>query len=58
MAVPSTSHSDGDRMVEEAMMKVYAGIDLHSTNSVLAVMDESGQSQREKRYPNELTVIN
>lgn len=38
-------------------MKVYAGIDLHSTNSVLAVMDEDGQLQREKRYPNELTVI-
>ncbi len=38
-------------------MKVYAGIDLHSTNSVLAVIDEAGQPQHEKRYPNELPVI-
>ena len=38
-------------------MKVYAGIDLHSTNSVLTVIDETGQLHHEKRYPNELPVI-
>jgi transposase len=44
-------------MVEEAKMKVYAGIDLHSTNSVLSFVDENGQLLRERRYPNELPVI-
>lgn len=38
-------------------MKVYAGIDLHSTNSVLSFVDENGQLLRERRYPNELPVI-
>ena len=38
-------------------MKVYAGIDLHSTNSVLDVIDESSGLHHEKRYPNELPVI-
>jgi hypothetical protein len=39
------------------MMKVYAGIDLHSTNSVLTLKNETGQLHQEKRYPNELQVI-
>lgn len=38
-------------------MKVYAAIDLHSTNSVPAVIDETDQLQHQKRYPNELAVI-
>ena len=43
--------------VEEAMMKVYSAIDLHSNNSVLDVIDEVGQLRHEKRYPNELSII-
>jgi transposase len=35
-------------------MSLYAAIDLHSNNSVLAVMDEQGQALLQHRYPNEL----
>jgi transposase len=38
-------------------MKVYAAIDLHSNNSVLAVVDEAGKLIHEARYPNELPII-
>jgi transposase len=38
-------------------MKVYAAIDLHSNNSVLAVVDESGKLIHEARYSNELPMI-
>lgn len=38
-------------------MALYAGIDLHSTNSVLAVIDHTGQLLRSKRLSNDLTAI-
>lgn len=38
-------------------MSLYAGIDLHSNNSVLAVIDETDTSVRQRRLPNELPVI-
>jgi transposase len=38
-------------------MSLYAAIDLHSTNSVLAVLDEHDQPVRQRRLPNELPVI-
>lgn len=34
-----------------------AGIDLHSTNSVLAVIDQTGQLLRSKRLSHDLTAI-
>jgi len=38
-------------------MKLYAGIDLHSNNSVVSVIDEHDQVVAEKRLPNELERI-
>ena len=38
-------------------MSLYAGIDLHSTNSVLAVIDEHDRVLRQCRLPNELSTI-
>ena len=38
-------------------MKLYVGIDLHSNNSVLVVMDEQDRVMYEKRLPNELSSI-
>jgi transposase len=38
-------------------MTLYAGIDLHSTNSVLAVVDQDGKRLHRKRYPNDLDRI-
>ncbi|MGB8635230.1 MAG: transposase, partial [Rhodanobacteraceae bacterium] len=38
-------------------MSLYAGIDLHSTNSVLAVIDEHDRVLRQCRLPNELLTI-
>jgi transposase len=38
-------------------MSLYAAIDLHSTNSVLAVIDEADQALRQRRLPNELPLI-
>ncbi|MHB8423713.1 MAG: IS110 family RNA-guided transposase [Gammaproteobacteria bacterium] len=38
-------------------MKSYAAIDLHSNNSVLAVLDESGNLLHEQRYPNQLSTL-
>jgi transposase len=38
-------------------MKLYGGIDLHSTNSVVAVMDEQDTVLYRKRLPNELETI-
>ena len=37
-------------------MTLYAGIDLHSTNSVLAVVDQDGKRLHRKRYPNDLAA--
>jgi transposase len=38
-------------------MKLYAGIDLHSNNSVVSVIDEHDRVVAEKRLPNELERI-
>lgn len=38
-------------------MKLYAGIDLHSTNSVVVVLDEQDRSVFAKRLPNDLKTI-
>lgn len=38
-------------------MSVYAAIDLHSNNSVLAVLDESDRVLRQRRLPNELPAV-
>ena len=38
-------------------MELYAGIDLHSNNSVLTVLDETDRVVFAKRLPNELTAI-
>jgi len=38
-------------------MGVYGGIDLHSNNSVVVLMDEAGQRLCERRVPNDLEVI-
>ena len=38
-------------------MKLYGAIDLHSTNSVLVVIDEEDKIVYQKRLPNELAVI-
>ena len=39
------------------MKKLYGGIDLHSNNSVVVVLDEEDHVQYRKRLPNELTQI-
>lgn len=38
-------------------MKLYAGIDLHSNNSVLVILDEHDRIVYERRLPNELPFI-
>jgi transposase len=38
-------------------MRLYAGIDLHSSNSVVSVIDEQDRVVAEKRLPNELERI-
>ncbi|MCX7513439.1 IS110 family transposase [Frateuria hangzhouensis] len=38
-------------------MSLYAAIDLHSTNSVLAVIDQSGRHLLDRRRPNDLAAI-
>ena len=38
-------------------MKLYAGIDLHSTNSLVVVLDETDRTVYERRLPNDLAVI-
>ena len=35
----------------------YSGIDLHSNNSVVSVIDETDRVAAEKRLPNELAMI-
>src|SRR5690349_3637851 len=42
---------------QEAAMSVYAAIDLHSNNSVLAVLDEQDRVLRQRRLANELPAI-
>lgn len=38
-------------------MKLYSGIDLHSTNSYLAIIDEGGKRVFKEKLPNDITVI-
>lgn len=38
-------------------MKLYSGIDLHSTNSYLAIIDESGKRIFKEKLPNEIAAI-
>jgi transposase len=38
-------------------MSLYAAIDLHSSNSVLAVLDETDRPLRQRRLPNDLPAI-
>ena len=38
-------------------MKLYAAIDLHSTNNVTVVIDEQDRVVYQKRLPNKLTLI-
>lgn len=38
-------------------MKCYAGIDLHSNNSYIAIINENGELMSQKRLPNNLTMI-
>jgi transposase len=38
-------------------MKLYAGIDLHSTNCVIVVVDEAGSIVRRSRLKNRLALI-
>ena len=39
------------------MKKAYAGIDLHSSNNYLGVIDEQDRRLFEKRLPNDLDVV-
>lgn len=38
-------------------MTLYAGIDLHSTNSVLAIIDQDGKRLHRRRYGNDIELI-
>ena len=38
-------------------MKLYGGIDLHSNNNVIAIVDESDRVVYQKRLPNDLDTI-
>jgi len=38
-------------------MKLYSGIDLHSTNNYLAIIDENGKRIFKEKLPNDITVI-
>ena len=38
-------------------MKLYSGIDLNSTNSYLAIIDESGKRIFKDKLPNEIATI-
>jgi hypothetical protein len=38
-------------------MKLYGGIDLHSNNSVIALLDETDNVVYQRRLPNDLTLM-
>jgi len=38
-------------------MKLYSGIDLHSTNSYLAIIDENGKRVFKEKLPNDISMI-
>ena len=37
-------------------MKLYGGIDLHSNNSVIHIIDDKGNSQFKKKVSNDLAI--
>jgi transposase len=39
------------------MMKLYGGIDLHSNNTMIAIVEESDRVVYQKRLPNDLDTI-
>jgi hypothetical protein len=41
---------------KEADMELYSGIDLHSNNSVVTVLDEQDRTMFAKRLPNDLAA--
>ena len=41
----------------EVLMKLYAAFDLHSSNNYLAVIDEEGKRQMQKKLPNDAGTI-
>ncbi len=38
-------------------MKLYGGIDLHSNNQVVALLDEQDKVMYQRRLPNDLEVV-
>lgn len=42
---------------EESTLKLYGGIDLHSNNSVVALIDEEEPLVYRKRLPNDAAVV-
>ena len=38
-------------------MKLYAGIDLHSTNNYQVLLDEAGKVVYDKRLPNDINLV-
>jgi transposase len=46
----------GSRHLEELTVKLYCGIDLHSNNHFLTLIDENDRRVVEKRLPNDLAV--
>ena len=38
-------------------MKLYGGIDLHSNNSVIVIIDEQGEVKARKRLANDLDLV-
>ena len=42
---------------KEIDMELYAGIDLHSNNSVVSILDEHDRTVFAKRLPNDLAAI-
>ncbi len=45
------------KTLTEARMKLYGGIDLHSTNSYIVLIDEQEKVVLKQRFPNELQMI-
>jgi uncharacterized FlaG/YvyC family protein len=45
------------RLIKELRMKLYGGIDLHSNNCVVVLVDEEGGEVLRKRIDNELSKM-
>ncbi len=46
-----------DHLQEESEMKLYSGIDLHSNNSVVVLLDEEDQTVYQRQLGNDLQTI-